>query len=184
MCGRFFNDEDENNRILDLYKKAREEYSDYIIKSGDIYPGDIVPIVGMGNKICISKWGFDNPYKKSATIINSRSETVDFKFKEYFTNKRIVIPCSGYYEWNDKKEKYYFNLQSNDVLFMCGICSDYTPNGRFSVLTKEASDNFKLIHHRMPLIIDEKNITKYLQDYDYAKYILTHGIENIMYSKV
>ena len=183
MCGRFYCDEDENERILTLYKKAREKYPENDISSGDIYPGDIVPILDNKSDICINKWGLENPYKKNAIIINSRSETINQKFKDYFENKRIVIPCSGYYEWNDKKEKYYFNLDSREVLFMCGISTGSSPNDRFSIITREASDNLKMIHNRMPLILEEKSVNKYLLDNDFAKYILSTGIENITYSK-
>ena len=183
MCGRFYSDENENERILNLYAKAREEFPDVKIKSGEIFPGDVVPVLGEGAKICVNKWGLENPYRKNAIIINSRSETADEKFKEYFENNRIVIPCSGYYEWNGKKEKYYFAFETKELLFMCGISSGLDSYGRFSVLTREAANNLKTVHDRMPLILEEKNVKRFIDDYEFAKYILSKGLENVTYSK-
>lgn len=183
MCGRFYSDEDENERILNLYSKAREKFPDAQLKSGEIFPGDTVPVIGEGAQICVSKWGLENPYRKNAFIINSRSETANEKFKEYFKNNRIVIPCSGYYEWNGKKEKYYFGLESGELLFMCGISTGPQSGGRFSVLTKEAALDLKTIHDRMPLMLEEKNVRRFTDDYDFAKYVLNKGLENVIYSK-
>ena len=183
MCGRYFND-NENERILSLYEKAKDVNPNIDLKNGDICPGDIAPLLNCENRISVQKWGIENPYKKNAIIINSRSETILEKFKPYFENSRSVIPCSGYYEWTRDKEKYYFDLSKEKILFLCGISTGKTIDDRFSIITREACDEFHNIHPRMPLILEEKYVTKYLFDYDFAKYILNHGIEKLAFKKV
>ena len=59
----------------------------------------------------IPKWAKDP--KIGNKLINARSETVYEKpsFKESFTQKRCLIPASGFYEWRKeggKKQPYLF----------------------------------------------------------------------------
>ena len=69
--------------------------------------------------------------------------------------------ADGYYEWKrDNKDRtpYYFTKDDSSLIFFAGIHQ----NNQFCVITREATDAIKEIHHREPLIISEEQILDYL----------------------
>ena len=176
MCGRFFSDENENARIKNIYKQIKENYPDVNVKSGEIFPTDIVPIIQSNLAPMPQKWGIKNKYNEKINVINSRSENITKNtFKEYFNKYRIVVPCSGYYEWSKNKEKYYFAQKDEQLMFMCAISTGNGIDDSFSIITTNAINDFHLIHDRMPLILKENEVKQYLNDYDFALYKLSHN---------
>ena len=75
-------------------------------------------------------------------------------------NSRAVVPSSGYYEWKkveNKKIPYYFSKKDDKDIFCAGIHD----NGQFCIITREATDKNKEIHHRQPVIINKSQINNY-----------------------
>ncbi len=176
MCGRFYVPEKE----MDEFAKLVAEVEQHLLKKyGEIYPGDTVPIItpGKQNKeVHAVKWGFPQ-WNGNGLIINARSETAAGKpmFKAPFHKRRCIIPATGFYEWkkdtqNEKttKIKHWISI-NNQLFYMAGLywffkdkADETVLQPAFTILTTEANHKMQAIHNRMPVIIPEKNIEKWL----------------------
>lgn len=105
---------------------------------------------------------------KSSPLNNLRSETV--LGKEYFNKmlqkSRCLIPVDGYYEWKDKAP-YRFVSKDGDQLGLGGVYNTkMSPEGHpeyyFAVITTEANELAKKVHHRQPIIIPSAKETIWL----------------------
>lgn len=108
MCGRYFIDENSNQELLAIIRalnnrlKNKELPISTRVKSGEIFPSDLVPVITNGRlKPCYqaSLWGFKSPIKKGL-IINARQESILSKsmFANSIMNNRVVIPSNGFFE--------------------------------------------------------------------------------------
>ena len=96
-------------------------------------------------------------------LINARLETLMEKvsFKKLIQTSRCLVVADGYYEWkreNKKKTPYYFTRSDSSLIFFAAIYQ----NNQFCIITREATDKVKDIHHREPLILNEEQIPNYL----------------------
>ncbi len=109
-------------------------------------------------------WGIKPDWAKRI-IINAQAETVSIKptFSAAFEFHRVVVPCTGWYEWREEqsqKIKYLFSLGESKVLFMAGIAVD---NGsKLVTLTTAPNKQCGKFHHRMPLVIPDDSIITWL----------------------
>ncbi|MGP8305615.1 SOS response-associated peptidase [Vibrio sp. YIC-376] len=133
----------------------------------DLRPSQIVSTVGAQHgelKQLDLPWGIQ-PDWANHLIINAKAETVAVKatFANAFEFNRVIVPCTGWYEWreeNGRKVKYLFSLGDNHVLYMAGIAVD---NGRELVtLTTESNQQCSEFHHRMPLLIPNKEVVNWI----------------------
>ena len=170
MCGRYYIeiDDKELREIADEVEKNRYDCpGQMIIKtSGEIFPADIVPVRTGLNQYMPMQWGFSGPGGKP--IINARSETALQKtmFRQSMSERRCLIPASGYYEWQRSgpaKTKYQFRLPGG-IMFLAGC---YRPEHagsvfNFVILTRPAAGGIEDIHERMPVIIPREHIETWL----------------------
>ena len=179
MCGRFYIPEKE----LDDFAKLVSEVEQHLLKKhGEIYPGDTVPIITPNNgerEVHAVKWGFPS-WKGKGLIINARSETVSEKpmFKAPFQKRRCLIPATGFYEWKkdgNKKIKHFISID-NKLFYMAGLYWFFKDKNNktnifpaFTIITTNANEKIQPIHDRMPVVIDEKNIEKWLFSKDTAE---------------
>ncbi|MDF2152547.1 SOS response-associated peptidase family protein [Vibrio sp. CAU 1672] len=104
-------------------------------------------------------WGF-KPEWASRHIINAKAETAAIKptFRQAFAYHRVVVPCSGWYEWREetsRKQKYLFSNPQGLPLYLAGLAVD----GQFLViLTTEPSPQYRPYHSRMPVLLPEASI--------------------------
>jgi len=161
LCGRFLL---ENS--LDYLKEHYNLRNEVQFKIGEIYPSD-TPIIIDKAGFKVVKWGFPMNNK---LIINGRCETVFEKpmFSKAMEENRCIIPASSFYEWKDGK-KYRIKIEGLEVFSIGGITKKFilengTIEERFLILTTEANDEMKKIHHRMPLIIDRAFENIFLQE--------------------
>lgn len=166
MCCRFLFGLEEENDIYEPIEKMKilfnKNYPFLTFPKGDIFPSDTVCVYAQrGGKIFLENmvWGLKNP-KNNKLIINAKSETITEKvmFKNILNN-RCVILCNGFYEWSEDNlhQKYIFKREKEPT-YLCAIYKD----NRFVILTKEANESMKGIHHRMPVIVDTKDVKQYL----------------------
>ena len=96
-------------------------------------------------------------------LINARLETLMEKvsFKKLIQTSRCIVVADGYYEWKREKEEkipHYFTRTDSSLMFFAAIHQ----NIQFCIITREASNKIKEIHHREPLIVNEEQISNYL----------------------
>lgn len=165
MCGRYYiAGEDAIEKVVtEVDERVRKAFF-----CGDIRPMDSAPVIEpseRGLKLNVCKWGY--PLSKGKNlVINARVESVMDKpaFYNGIRYHRVIIPASGFYEWNSWKEKNTFTRFDSSVLFMAGFC-DYLENERrFVILTTKANDSMKQIHDRMPLILEREQLNDWFDD--------------------
>lgn len=124
-----------------------------------------------GRLIRMFRWGLVPPWSPGPEIgvkmINARSETVLEKpsFREAFTRRRCLIPVDGFYEWQKRdklRQPYLFRKKDQSVFALAGLWEQWEyPGGRqldtCSILTTSANGTMRPIHHRMPVILPEKD---------------------------
>lgn len=164
MCGRYYVDmdmADELERVIhDIDRKIREECS-----GRDVYPTDRAPVIentANGFRLRLQKWGYPAVQGKGV-LINARSETVFDKpmFRQGIRHRRIVIPASGFYEWNREKEKSTFTRFDSPLMYMAGFYDRFGNENRFVILTTAANESMIKTHDRMPLVLEEDQLEEW-----------------------
>ena len=178
MCGRYYFTANGSDEKLNAISQAMEERYPGEYKTGEIFPGDIVPAVidRMGKIVAVpAGFGFLG-YQDNKLIINARSETASEKktFAESLRERRVILPASGFFEWSHdgKKTKYYFTVVSMQTIYLCGIYKIVDGKPRFVILTRPANESMIETHDRMPVIVDENSVRPYLTDRDAAMEII------------
>ena len=110
---------------------------------------------------------------KASMNINARSESIYEKktFRESFKQRRCIIPINGFYEWQkDEKDKTPFFVSDikNDYFALAGIWDEYFDiqlNMKIvtiALITCDANEKLSKIHHRMPVVLEKKDFSKWL----------------------
>ena len=99
-------------------------------------------------------------------VINARTESVMDKpsFRNGILYRRILIPASGFYEWNRLKEKNAFSRYEAPLLYMAGFCDWFEDERRFVILTTAANESMRKVHDRMPLILEKEQLEDWFDD--------------------
>ncbi len=141
----------------------------------------------------------------SLNLYNARGETVSEKpaFRTSFARTRCLIPASGYYEWqapaqgsNTRKQPYYISPADSEAqtgqhappnkvpayFAMAGVCDQWaSPRGEtimsFAIITTEAADPIAYIHQRMPVMLEEKDWSVWLDPENHATETLTQLLQ-------
>ena len=165
MCGRYV----VNNPVSKTSKLVKSAIQVEDIENYNAHPYQKLPVIKKyknGNTLENLKWGLIPSWAKNKdfkALINARLETIDEKisFKRLIKLKRCLAVADGFYEWkrNDKEKiPHYFLRKDKKTIFFAGIYE----NDEFCLITEEAKENIKEIHHRQPVIIDEMDINRYL----------------------
>ena len=166
MCGRYVVTKPVT-KTADIVKTAIkvEDRDNY-----NAHPTQKLPIIKSytnGKTLENCDWGLIPSWAKDKKdfrpLINARLETLMEKvsFKKLIQTSRCLVVADGYYEWkreNKKKTPYYFTRLDNSLIFFAAIHQ----NNQFCIITREATDKIKEIHHREPLILNEEQISNYL----------------------
>jgi putative SOS response-associated peptidase YedK len=167
MCGRFAQAYDDKA----LKEKFRlEDVSERIQPKFNMSPGmKVNTILESGSKLKLSPmlWGFSELHGKPlpSLIINSRIETLtgDSHLGQYLIKHRCVIPVTGFYEWSGK-QPYFIRTSGNEIMCLAGVFTQGNGGSECSVVTTASEGILRKIHHRMPLILDQKNCSLWLND--------------------
>lgn len=171
MCGRYLVeiDEEELNEMVAAAEKnvhIHSEQISYAFKGGEIFPGNLAPVIMANNEVRFMTWGFPSINPNKPSHINARSETAAASktFGDAMKTRRCTIPASGYFEWitQNKKHriKYKFTLPGRSLMYMAGI---YSIDYQFVVLTRDAAPSISEIHDRMPVILPKSIIDMWLR---------------------
>ena len=133
---------------------------------GNVERGNVSPApVFLG--IQKMRWGFKAPGGKGL-VFNARSESVLEKrmFRDSVSHRRVAVPVSWFYEWNQSKEKYTFTREDGQVLFLAGFYSKYEDGDHFVILTTQANQSMAPVHSRMPLVLERYQVRDWIMDED------------------
>lgn len=177
MCGRYLFYDDKVDYIVHLVEQVEMKFPEINLRQKDIYPSQQALVAKRKQEMTtldFYHWGIA---LKKNLVINGKSETA-FSSPFFAGSKPIIIPCSGYYEWNTDKEKYLFNL-NDQPLFLAGLAKEK----HFVILTEKASEKLSLIHPRMPVCFDYENAKAWCLS-DNPMLQLKNSIQNRLYQKV
>ena len=169
MCGRFhlgFS----NKEVRDIVDNLPKSDLNVQLRFGDIFPKDVAPVyTAESDKPSLVRWGFER-FDKKGVLINARAEAVTDRqtFRKGFWERRCVIPVSGFYEWDENKNKKFFVSGDGNLLYLCGFTKPFDGENRFIILTKQSTPPVKKYHNRIPVIADKSVIKKYLTDMSFA----------------
>ncbi|MBO6303258.1 MAG: SOS response-associated peptidase family protein [Ruminiclostridium sp.] len=187
MCTRFYADIDKELKpIITAAQQAKfaqqmmVELARPLSMCGEIRPTDIAAVIAPAKNgkraVFPMQWGF-TVKGLSSPIVNARLESAADKplFCDSWRNRRCVIPASWYYEWQhfitpDGKtktgDKYAIQPRNSDVTWLAGLYRFEETDGFrypvFVVLTRATADAVKDIHDRMPLILPETSIDRWI----------------------
>ncbi len=175
MCGRFYVDSETARGIERVIQDVRRQL--HVPVSGDVHPSEhALVIAGEGAGLCAKtmSWGFE-PYQGNGLIINARAESVLQKpmFSGSVLQRRCAIPAGHFYEWNRMKEKAVFKRDRSSIMYMAGVYQRFQDEERFVILTTAANDSVRPVHDRMPVILEEEELSKWIFDEIYMRHVLT-----------
>ena len=178
MCGRF----SLTPKIEQVIEKLNIINSIELVPSYNIAPSqDIAVIRNIDHhmKISAMRWGlipfWMKELPKSSSLINARGETLASKpsFRNAYKRRRCLIPADGFYEWQkvgNAKQPYYIQLNNKEIFTFAGLWEQWENDDQTiescTIITTEANDDMKAIHHRMPVIIDEPDYAQWFESAD------------------
>jgi putative SOS response-associated peptidase YedK len=176
MCGRYNFTVEQSDEIREIIEKLNDKLHGKEVKAGEIFPtNQVALLIGDQNRVAptLSAWGFPK-FDNKGVIINARSETAFEKktFRNSLISRRCIIPSTGFYEWDGEKRKILFGLDGTNALYMAGLYNYYQDELKFVILTTEANDSMRDVHHRMPLVIPREEIETWILNDAFTSEIL------------
>ncbi|MGN6549376.1 MAG: SOS response-associated peptidase [Pararhizobium sp.] len=109
-------------------------------------------------------------------MFNARAESAAEKasFRSAIRYRRVLVPASGFYEWQrppsgsrGKSQAYWVRPRKGAIVAFGGLMETWhAPDGSeidtAAILTTEAPESFRAIHDRMPLVIDPHDFDRWL----------------------
>ena len=165
MCGRYV----VTNAVAKTIEIVKSAIAVDDTDNYNAHPQQKLPVIKSytnGKTLESFQWGLTPSWAKEREIkllINARLETLNKKisFKNLIKNNRCLVVADGYYEWkkdHNNKIPHFLTRSDNQIIFIAAIFQAK----QFCLITQQASENISFIHKRQPVILDEKNLNKYL----------------------
>lgn len=184
MCGRFILiPQDELQSIINQVERniKAQRTANVSASYQDAFPKSHVPLlVPRDNRLeaAVMQWGYPVTWQKGP-VFNTRADTATEPKKNIWSlslhERRCVIPSFGFYEphksettispktGREIKQQYFFRRPDTELLFMAGVYE----NGYFSIMTTEPNNWMKDIHPRMPVVLEQEELSQWLTgDYE------------------
>ncbi|GDX79234.1 DUF159 family protein [Deltaproteobacteria bacterium] len=168
MCGRFAlhhpNDE--------IHEKFSIERPTFLTEPRyNIAPTQVIAVVTPAREVAAMRWGLIPRWSKDGKpFINARGETIAEKptFKQAFQARRIIVPCSGFYEWRTEgkaKIPFYFRPGAGGMFAIAGIweparAAEALPT--VALITVAANETIRALHDRMPAMLQREDYASWL----------------------
>ena len=169
MCGRFvgYRSIRELEAYFPIDKVACKAAENFNVAPSQ----EILTIVKQKDENWLDKfhWGLVPFWAKDISIgnkmINARAESVAEKpsFRNAFKKRRCLIPADGFYEWKGPKgdkQPMFIALPDKKPFAFAGLWETWNdkdaPDSIYkscTIITTQASDSLRDIHHRMPAIL-------------------------------
>src|SRR5690625_5192710 len=192
MCGRFTLLATEEE-ILQYF--AIDEPIEHYEPSYNVAPGQNVLAVihdGKQKRIGPLRWGLVPSWAKDEKIgyrmINARSETAHEKpsFRQLMARKRCLTVAYSFYEWqtvNGMKQPQRIQVENRRLFTFAGLWDKWVSDDRTlftcTMLTKDANDFMKDIHHRMPIILPKDQEDEWIKPYVLKPYEAKQFLDSI-----
>ncbi len=131
------------------------------------------------------QWGLVPHWAKDrgigSPLINARSETAHEKpsFRDALRYRRCLVPADGWYEWQPApnqthKRPVFIHRADFGVFAFAGLWDRWqAPDGEawhtFTILTTDATETLRPLHHRMPVILRRDDYETWLHGDDMAQ---------------
>lgn len=137
----------------------------------------IVRLVEGRRHLDLLQWGLIPSWAQDPALgnrlINARSETAATKpaFRAAFKSRRCIVPADGFYEWQQQpsgKQPFSIHRPDGQLLAMAGLWEHWMPPDAteplltFTILTTEANDLMRSLHDRMPVVLQEEDLARWL----------------------
>ena len=168
MCGRFvgYRSLDELKEFFPIDCCASEVAANYNVAPAQ----EILAIYKHQGQNWLDKfhWGLVPFWAKDSSIgsrmINARAETIAEKpsFRSAFKKRRCLIIADGFYEWKGpkgQKQPMFITLPDKKPFAFAGLWETWdqkdqpSPYRSCTIITTEAGEAMRDIHHRMPVIL-------------------------------
>jgi putative SOS response-associated peptidase YedK len=194
MCGRFvgFSDLEHLKAFFPIDKAACD-----ITASYNVAPSHkVFAIVNRDGENCLEKfhWGLVPFWAKDISVgnrmINARAETVATKpsFRNAFKKQRCLILADGFYEWKGKKgqkQPMFITLPEGNPFAFAGLWETWNKtddsNSLYkscAIITTNASESVREIHHRMPVILQPEVYEAWLDPENHDVVVLENILTN------
>lgn len=176
MCGRYALLEDAK-AVADLFGIENVEQ---FPPRYNIAPTQPILMIGTDGASQVApilvRWGLVPSWVKEpgefSLLLNARSESASEKpsFRNAMRHRRMLIPASGYYEWNrmgEERQAYWVRPRDGGIMVFGGLMEGWaSPDGSEidsgCILTTSSNKSLSAIHHRMPVIIRPQDFERWL----------------------
>lgn len=182
VCGRY------TIRRIDLFIRAGameaplfEEFDEKrIVPRFNVAPSQQAPIIRLNSASrpagglvawgLVPSWTRGTPKVKP---INARAETIASSgmFQQAFDRRRCLVPADGFYEWQGAKppkQPMFIHLPDDRPFAFAGLWERWIPDpaaeplDTFTIITTGANSQMTQIHNRMPVMLHERDYTRWL----------------------
>ncbi len=174
MCGRY----SLINPDGAIHDQLGTDLLPFVVPRYNVAPMQDAPVVRMaeGRRILESRrWGLVPPWSRDPAIgsrmINARAETVASKpaFREAWLRRRCVVPADGFYEWQSRgkhldSQPFHIHRPCRRPFVFAGLWEGAGEDApaTFTIVTTEAPGSLRHIHHRVPVILEDDAIGRWL----------------------
>jgi putative SOS response-associated peptidase YedK len=160
MCGRYT----LKAKGIDLQRELRLDHEPVLEPRYNIAPTQGAPVLldRTPRELVIARWGFTPSWSKDVAD-DARAESLTEKrlFKDALAQRRCLVPCDGFYEWQHhgrQSTPHYVTSPEQPVLTMAGLWTPWrSPEGlevvTFSIITTAADAFMSRLHTRMPRFV-------------------------------
>ena len=183
MCARYYLDKEVDTGLFKIFGEGLRYPERKADKEKDICPSDegLVIVKSFSESTGMEgpdegkadhqgsyggefiKWGYPC-YDGKGLIINARIENIEERksFANGIRNNRCLIPASGFYEWDENRDKVEFKSTDGEILLFGGIYDVFNGEKRFAIITCDANNSMKPVHDRMPFVIPASEKDRWL----------------------
>jgi putative SOS response-associated peptidase YedK len=180
MCGRFVQSVPVKS-VAEFFRAIAPDGTPFLPPRYNVAPTQQVLLIRPGphgdERVLVSmRWGLIPSWAEDPAIgnrlINARSETAAEKpsFRMALKCRRCLVPVNGFYEWRKEgasKTPYYIKRADGKPFAFAGLWDQWVaPDGEviesFTILTADANELMKPLHHRMPVILKPEEYDRWL----------------------
>ena len=176
MCGRLVRDRDFDAARFGFHEVSETR----ITPRFNIAPTQLdlfVRVEDGGRRLVESRWGLIPSWAKDRSVgskmFNARAETLPERpaYRNLVARHRCVIPASGFYEWHSTgtgKQPLYIHPANGSPLVLAGLWTVWQnpesgePVTSHTIITCAPNDFMASIHNRMPVILDDEAMSRWL----------------------